>query len=1469
MKRLLALKLAVILFLSSVGAMGPVSTAEASDSCQNGECVDKLIDKLESLGSLYKKQCLPSEGMKTDLKTYHEENGLSEACWKLITEINHLEKSLQKQQTLLEQKLGCESGECKISSGEQTLNSQLTALTKVEQNLSCTEPKKKAIKNKCPQDMGCALVSSALGIGGYLAETMVPQNAKPKNCHMGDDSCTTQLATGFLKAAVSFFEGAWDLLKMAGKKAGQKMGEFWTWVKGAEDHSSTSQLALAKASEDKDVFDMLVKDFPGTMKKIWTALVASLKEWMKTDILCNKWSGAPHFSKCLAPTESFDCVSCKAMVNGLCAVSGVVIAEVVPSFLTGGLVTAAKYGANGAAKIAKLFKVSGKSRAALKNSKAAKAALATSAKVDDILKASKGVKAAKTAVTAALGAIKKYMMSPVRKAVKNSLTVLTESLKKGKAYLADTGTGKVLVFSGKTLKTAGKIILYPIDNPMTTFAYQQGQRSFEKAFKLGSPKLAAQTAVTAAIIKQDPQLETLLARIEEAKIKKAKEKDLPKLEEELSSKISAKREVLTKEALKRNDVEFNDLIKHFYPELQYGELSKKAGSAKVVAAEKQLMLQIEAMPQGALKTKLTKKYQQHVVQTSRSKVVVSTPSPVYKQVIDNSKLPDDQRFNEAMRLLNKKPGTKEEQRKLAKGLQDAHLAGPDNGVFEYSWSELREKYRILTEGGFSKDEADILIRAGLAGRPPVRELIQPGETLFSGFAEDITKGDYLKQRDEMIQLIKDKTPEDQQSILRRLAGFFGSKEPKSSEKIIDNFESLYFIDYSHHVDELDNILQGSNQVAKSPMSAKYEEQAFSNFKEARSYLLTEKPEINKDTLLEVHKRMMKNGVEDVAPKDMGIIRDGHWYGNVPSGYPIDDAIRKEVMANPYLTWIEEGSIGQGKYYGKIYYPNVDQVKKEGLDLIRKKHPDLVLEIEESQKISKLKNDKFDEYNTFKKKNGDTPEAKKLHDEYQDLIKREKELTASKAKLTQRLVDAMVDDLMDWFTRERTLIGEINSPEKLDQYVNIVAKFQRDLVSIHPLANGNGRSTRELALSYALMKEGFPPPRIIDPNADIYRSLDDWKKIIKHGILASDFLVDDVTERLRFGLPIENSVDLITPYTRPPVKMELKGQKKVKYMDGVEYIDPRLYREIIKREISVNPTLKEQFKTSPVEAWDTIHKRAEEVFSKNNIYYNHPKKGIERVSLGYVDDDFKLLYGKASYDNKELYDFKMKTWYSNDITWRGLASKHAEKSEQEIIQMFSELTAHNASNAVLGKVRGKATPEAIRKAALEDFDKYNNDVFGDGLVQMAKDHSETGPMYGISYGYSTSKNREVGEAFAMGAMVVGPYGSHKAPELQALLKSRVLVGARRANKDVDLGRLKQVREEFSYKYGRQQEVMGIGASDPDAVTIVQTIDAKGEVIESYLRNKNNPKEIYVIKGDIDPNATPEADKIVKTITLGSK
>lgn len=892
MKKLISLKLAFVFFLTALSSLGPVSIAYAnSSSCENGECIEKMIDKLEDLGAVYSKQCLPSQGSKANLEKYHLENGITEECWKIITEINHLESELQKHQTVLEQKLGCESGDCKLPNAESSINSQLTALTKVEQNLSCTEPKKQAIRNQCPADLNCALISTAMGVGGYLAEMLVPSNAKPKGCNLGNDSCATQLATGFLKAAMNFFEGAWDLLKMAGKAAGKKMGQFWNWVKGGENHSSTTQLAMAKASEDPGVFDQLLKDFPGTMKKIWAAFVGSLKEWMKTDIFCQKWSGVPHFSTCTQPTESFDCLPCKTMVNGMCAITGTLVAEIVPSFLTGGLTTAAKYGAQGAVKIAKMFKISNAGMKAVKASRVGKMAMQAATKVDDVLRVTKGLKAAKVAIDISLKALRRYLLSPTRKVLKESFLVLSSAAKKGGLAVMKTPAGKVLIFTGKTVKLTAKAVIYPIDNPMTAFAYKAGERSFDKLFKLGAPKLATTSAVTSALVKADSVGESLVVKVQEAKVVAKKPAEVLKLQQELLAKVEPTRRKILETALEKGDVDLDDVITHLYPELQYGDLAKTLPKEKILASEKELFLEISKMPEGPAKNALTARYQKHVVQgPARAKVVGNEPT--YKKIIDNSQLGDKERFAEAMKLLKRKPVDAEEAKKLEKALREAHLVAPENGVFEYSWAELREKYRILVEGGYTKDEADLLLRAGLAGRPPVRELIKPGDTLFSNFAEDIVDGRYLEKRDELYKLIKTQNPEKQKNFWNKVVEAFKGSTPEEAVKIQDNIESLYFIDYNHAALELEDVMTNGKKVSSLTISEKYNKNAFENFKEARNYLLSERPEMTKETLFEVHRRMMKGGIADFgSADDLGKIRNLELVGNVPSSKPITAAIK--------------------------------------------------------------------------------------------------------------------------------------------------------------------------------------------------------------------------------------------------------------------------------------------------------------------------------------------------------------------------------------------------------------------------------------------------------------------------------------------------------------------------------------------------------------------------------------------------
>jgi hypothetical protein len=217
--------------------------------------------------------------------------------------------------------------------------------------------------------------------------------------------------------------------------------------------------------------------------------------------------------------------------------------------------------------------------------------------------------------------------------------------------------------------------------------------------------------------------------------------------------------------------------------------------------------------------------------------------------------------------------------------------------------------------------------------------------------------------------------------------------------------------------------------------------------------------------------------------------------------------------------------------------------------------------------------------------------------------------------------------------------------------------------------------------------------------------------------------------------------------------------------------------------------------------------------------------------------------------------KTNEWFMPELNWRGLSYKDQEVGDADILNMFKELHRQMTSNAVARETPGKTT-EQIRELALKDFDRYNQDLYLGDVHKMAKDHSETGPLYGESYGYSTSKNRTVGKAFAMGAMVFAKYGEQAAPEIQAQIKSRILIGVYRGIKDVDLGRLHSIDERFWYAYGRQQEVMGIGAADPDSVMIVQKLAATGQVDLSYVRDPKEPGKVWVVEGQWPPGDSTE-------------
>jgi hypothetical protein len=625
MKKIISLILSQLILLSTLAPL--YASSENESTCQNGECVEEIILKLEETNKLYATQCLPLK----------KEKGISEECWRLLSEIKHFEDKLKQIQTDLEFKLSCEGQACQ-ELAPTNLDNQLPDLNQVEEKLSCNETVKEKISHSCQSDIKCVLFSSMLGVGGYAVEKLLKDDSKMKGCHLGDDSCVTQLITSFVKSVFSFFESSWDLLKSGGKFVGKKIGQFWNWVSGAEDHSSTSQLSLANVSEDEGLFDQLMSDFSGTMMKIFQGLLGGIKEWLKGSVFCQKWSGLPQLSECLQPTNDFDCLPCKQMLTGMCSISGTLVAEVLPAFLTGGLVVAAKYGASAAGKIAKSIKVSEKTFDAIKKSKLGQVSSKAISKTDEALKISRGAKYTKEILQASLDAIKKYFLSPIGNASRKSFETIAQLTKKGALFIGESKAGKILYFSKEAAQKAGAILLYPVDNPLTVWGYKAGEQTFEKIITLGAPKLTGATKGANLLIKSEPALEETLTRLESLKISSPNNSEgFLKLEEELFSKVAPKKEKLTDALLKSKNPNLNEIIEYLYPELKYGDFAKKLGPELIRKSESDLLSRIQSLPDGKIKNELLLQFEKHTSQGVARGEILKHSDEVKSVILDSLK----------------------------------------------------------------------------------------------------------------------------------------------------------------------------------------------------------------------------------------------------------------------------------------------------------------------------------------------------------------------------------------------------------------------------------------------------------------------------------------------------------------------------------------------------------------------------------------------------------------------------------------------------------------------------------------------------------------------------------------------------------------------------------------------------------------------------------------------------------------
>lgn len=598
-------------------------------------------------------------------------------------------------------------------------------------------------------------------------------------------------------------------------------------------------------------------------------------------------------------------------------------------------------------------------------------------------------------------------------------------------------------------------------------------------------------------------------------------------------------------------------------------------------------------------------------------------------------------------------------------------------------------------------------------------------------------------------------------------------------------------------------------------------------------------------LSQMNKTLLKTGLNNTAPNEVGVLRNRAIVGPIPETSPLSQAQYEEILANPYLSTERLLPLKlQNSWHGEIFYPQIFTLGATALNMIAESQPDLAKKILDLQ----------DSYRQLQ-----TP-----HKAY-NFRKHYEETTTLNFEMLEALTQSRLQRFNDLPQKKLTL----------PQYVNEVVSLQKDLVSIHPFANGNGRTSRFL-MNFLLARVGLPPSRNYNPDNDLYLSLENWSSEVQEGMQSSLNLLRDLNDRLELDLSLLLSPHWITfdPWTQIPLELKNSSNDKVLPSEKFLEYDTTEFLAYLRALGSVegwNPSKRydeSSFRTAD-QRRELNHKDFQNFIDLKahfSTLYDHEKTGRQLLELRFADLDFIESFAEPKSQNSQKWQKKMQRWYFPSLIWRGLSRQDRAIEESEILQMFTQPSLHLASNHTLAQARTKSSEELLSLMRL-DLLKYNEALVDGSFTTMAMDHHRMGPLYSQSLGLSTSSKEVVGKAFAMGAMVVAEYGKHKDEEVQEKLKARVSVAAYRAKKDVELARLKPILSDFSYKYPRQQEILAIGGVDPDAVMVVQIYDANGNVEWTYARSQENPAQVQLIRGRYVPGETVlNPGDIVKTFEL---
>ncbi len=364
-------------------------------------------------------------------------------------------------------------------------------------------------------------------------------------------------------------------------------------------------------------------------------------------------------------------------------------------------------------------------------------------------------------------------------------------------------------------------------------------------------------------------------------------------------------------------------------------------------------------------------------------------------------------------------------------------------------------------------------------------------------------------------------------------------------------------------------------------------------------------------------------------------------------------------------------------------------------------------------------------------------------------------------------------------------------------INAAAKFYQEFVSIHPFQNGNGRMGRVL-VERLLEEYDLPPPLWTVFGQDVVLKSDEFLWLFQDSIKLSAQFHNDMKTLVNSGVDYR-----LTPtalLSKDIVSASGVPKKKIIPEEFMTWLNFRYEKKAL----------------TPEEAM----KRFDEW--KSGLNYN----GDLDFGIKFATPLFVETFGLSQ--SKRDFVFKMKTFYSKDVVYRGLSLDRVPTTE-ELLEHFV-------------KTKGIMTGMGIDENAFEQqsrsaFDTYNQDLANDPkkLEKRIYDHVQEKSGYWDSKLVSFSRDPDVANWFKNGYMMSKDFKLNMKARFEIQIRDRK-VGS------VDV--MKKTKTISEQGIGEEKEVLYVAGIDPEAVArvVVDDIAIDPEKNKMSWRNSVSKREL---------------------------